>query len=138
MTWWKVRFDFRGEHKECGACGDTFAQVWQAVKRDYGPDAALLWARTPGEPSQGALFRYPFAFFTDADNEHFWPEEPCSRCFEPVSEEAPLMLFREVKRYDPLGSKRVEVARFHWTCAERLGILDRRLTIPSIDKETSP
>jgi hypothetical protein len=59
-----------------------------------------------------------FTWFTDDDNE-IVGDDICSKCLKTIDEdEVPLMLFREHPERSGRGS--VDVARFHWSCADQL------------------
>jgi hypothetical protein len=60
----------------------------------------------------------PFVWFTDDDNE-IVGDDICSRCRKTIDEdEVPLLIFREHAGRSGKGS--VDIARFHWSCADEL------------------
>jgi hypothetical protein len=65
-----------------------------------------------------------FSWFTDDDTEIIG-DDICSKCHKTIPEdEVPLMLFRQ--HVGRRGKNSVDIARFHWDCANellRLGIL---------------
>jgi len=65
-----------------------------------------------------------FTWFTDDDNEIIG-DDTCSLCLKTIAEdEVPLMLFRP--RSERSGKGSVDIARFHFSCADelvRLGII---------------
>lgn len=59
-----------------------------------------------------------FTWFTDDDVE-IVGDDICSLCLKTIDEdEVPLMLFREHPERSGRGS--VDIARFHWNCADQL------------------
>ena len=65
-----------------------------------------------------------FTWFTDDDNEIIG-DDTCSRCLKTIAEdEVPLLIFRAHPERSGKGS--VDIARFHFSCADelvRLGII---------------
>lgn len=60
----------------------------------------------------------PFVWFTD-DDVQIVGDDICSKCRKTIDEdEVPLMIFREHAGRSGRGS--VDIARFHWKCADEL------------------